>query len=115
MAKPFIRRVLDLSTAHFTQVTLDALWAGDAPASIALEPGDDCAFVIVNVPPVERVVHHVGELHSMGHLNDPIDGERWPADLRAVALVARELGCDFIKIDRDGDVIDGLPVFDESA
>lgn len=96
----FIRRILDISTANLPHSILDALWSGDGPASLAIEHGDDPAFVLLNVPPADDD-------------DDPLDD--WPSSLAAIARVARKNGCDFLKIDRDGEKIDVAAIEGETA
>lgn len=92
-----IRKILDLSTAHFNQATLDLLWAGHHFASLAIQHtiDDDAAYVLLNVPPIAGGDDALLE---------------WPEDLRAAGMKAREFDCDFLKIDRDGDLVDGLEI-----
>lgn len=93
MKSPFIFEVLDISTAHMTQADATQLQENleSFPAYELGEYGWLC---------------YVGELE-----------ENWPmhkvsATLRDIMKQAKELGCDYVRFDRDGREYDDLPKFD---
>jgi hypothetical protein len=89
-----IAKMLILSTAHVTLETSQRLPDG-IEGLIAYEKGEYGWLIYVNAP-------HVVPL---------------PADLQGVRDLARNHGCEWVMLDRDGDVIDALPSYDweESA
>ncbi len=96
-----IRKVLVLSTAHLTPATL---------AHLNATPSDD-----------------------WGHSGNPIDygffmyahderpdwadegPKKCPDDIWAICVKARELGCDYVKLDCDGEILEGLESYDHGT
>jgi hypothetical protein len=92
---PFVFKVLDLSTAHMTPQDNKRLEAE----------------VHEGQAPVYELKAH-GWLVYVGEIED-----NWPAvtmseAFRNVLKEAKELGCDYVRFDRDGRTYEELPVFD---
>ncbi len=90
----YIRRILDISTAHVTAETARMLEDGEAGPTTLQHPRGFGFLVYVPSDP-----------------DEPLD-ENIPDDLKTVMLHAREYNCDWIMFDRDGMVINDLPEFD---
>lgn len=103
---PNVRRVLDLSTAHL-------------PKALGTSP-DQAGEGTIYLSAVDGVV---ADPIKYGYLmwvpDDPDDHaagyddpeEPFPAVVLAVQIYARELGCDWVRFDRDADVADDLPTW----
>ena len=87
---PFIFRVLDISTGHMTRA--DARWLGSHDDLSAYELGE------------------YGWLCYIGEIDDNWSG--MSQEFRTVLMQAKELGCDYVRFDRDGREHDELPSFD---
>lgn len=90
-----VRKFLDLSTAHLTAETRDAIEAHTINGPVYDHP-DGCGWLI---------------WVTVDKDSDIECGE--PPDLVAARDLARGLGCDYILFDSDGPIIDGLPVHDD--
>ncbi|MDL2342519.1 MAG: hypothetical protein QFB87_05600 [Patescibacteria group bacterium] len=88
-----VRRTLVLSTGHLDQDTMD------------------CAFSLKNwISDFEYGAYFtVGNAGEVTPFEDPED---YPADLYACLLFAKQHGCDEVKFDADGPVVEGLNVYD---
>ncbi len=85
-----IRKILVRSTAHLTPATLASLNAGTDQSPYSVDP-----------------VSYGFLLYA--HDERP-DGA--PDDVWAICVKARELGCDYVKLDCDAETLDGLEAFD---
>lgn len=84
---------LDLATGHVSESTMD--WLNKAPCvspAMTIAPYEYGAFVSVPDAPLEHA--------------------DLPEDLRDVLSFARDNGCVVVRLDADGDAVDGLPWFD---
>lgn len=94
-----VGKYLDISTAHFTKDTLAIL-------------GED--YIIIDCVIAHKkyfdgqVVGAFVHVPSEEEENEP--GNIVPSDLKKVFSYARERGCSWLIIDRDGDTIDELPI-----
>lgn len=92
---PVIRKFLDLSTAHLPQHIMNGpLNSFENVVAYDTQYG---ALLWVPDDPQES--------------NDGMD-ESVPAEVLAVQLYARSLGCDYVLFDRDADTDDALPTWD---
>jgi len=98
MTNPFIRKVLDISTGHITFQDNDIL-GGDSPP-IATEPVEAGFLVYLGTDENETLEH----IQEASNVMSPefVNILRWAAVHK----------CDIIKIDRDGELYEGLPTFD---
>jgi len=82
---PFVFKVLDISTGHMTKddsLGLDAnSHSGPAPV---------------------YELHEYGWLVYVGEIEESWPGEDWSEAFRKVLNAAKELGCDYVRFDRDG-------------
>lgn len=90
-----IRKFLDLSTAHLPQSVMEGLSGFENV--VAYTHGEYGAFLWVPDDPQE----------SNDFMDEPI-----PAEVLAVQLYARSLGCDYVMFDRDADTDEALPTWD---
>lgn len=100
-AKPsYVRKVLDISTAHLSPTTATHLQdVVDMELDFPVPIYDKRAVgFMVYVPP------------------DPAEGmggnAEMPADLLTVLMYARSMHCDWVMFDRDGTVIEDLPEYE---
>lgn len=89
-----VLKMLDLSTAHISADTCNALCSAAAPI-IAYEKGEYGVFV------------HVQHTHFIGGDDDPA----MPNDLMDCIQYARERDCTWIMFDRDALKISTLPIY----
>jgi hypothetical protein len=89
-----IFRVMDLSTAHVTKKTMDALAEGSADLTSYGYP--EGAFVHLPTDDLEE------ELEERG----------LPEDLRKVVKFAMDHDCQWVKLDADGEVCGDLPTYE---
>lgn len=89
-----IRRFLDLSTAHISKATNDAL--GQPGTIDTIYTPTEYGFWIYVPTEIEP---------------DEIQRRRIPDDLERLMRYARARDCDYILLDRDGLEEEGLPVF----
>lgn len=88
---------LDCSVSHLSKKTMEMLNQGEQEGlAITIAPYTFGAFVSVPL------------------FNDPGEtiAERLPADLHQVLKFASDRNCIIVRFDTDGDIIDGLPVYD---
>ena len=91
----YVRRILDISTAHVSGRTAELIRCERLHAfAVIFEKGDYGWLVYVPSEPGNE------------------DHPDFPADLKAVMVFARKLDCDWIMFDRDGVILDELPAFD---
>lgn len=95
ISNPFIFQVLDISTCHIQKSEAMQL-ERDIPDN--------------QVPAYELA--EFGWLLYVGELDDNWPEERWSEALRNILKQAAELGCDYVRFDRDGREYDELPRFD---
>lgn len=88
-----IRKVLVLSTSHAKQETMDV-------AELNLNFTGKFEY---------GAYFYVGDLGTVDALNDPED---YPTDLYECLMFAKEHGCDEVKFDCDGPILEGLPTYD---
>lgn len=82
-----ITKMLTISTAHITEETNRLLCDGEVEAAYyALDGG----WLVLSYGPDDSV----------------------PKDLEACLALAEENGCEWLRLDRDGQIVDGLEVFD---
>lgn len=86
-----ILRYLDASTGHLTQKTLNSLNSEDYPYSYQYDEG-----VFISVP----------------ENDDPEAFEKLPKDLRKLLKYAWKNDVQLIRLDRDAEVVDELPVYE---
>jgi hypothetical protein len=99
MTKPFIRKVLDISTGHITFQDNEIL--GGDNTVIACEPVEAGFFVYLGTG--SEALEHIQDVNEAGNMSPAfINILRW----------AVMVGCDIIKIDRDGELYEGLPTFE---
>jgi hypothetical protein len=91
MADLEIEKLIALSSAHVDRVTMEMIAEHDA--GVIAYPNEYGAFL------------WIGELFVL-------DPEKTPEDLAAVIEFARRQDCDWIKLDRDGQVSDELKTYD---
>ena len=84
------RKYLEISTAHLKQKTFEGLNAMEPPYTYEYEEG-----VFISVPAQKET-----------NISD------MPKDLRILLQYAWINGIDLIRMDRDADVIDDIPVYD---
>jgi len=102
---PGVRLWLELSTAHLPAKLREFHTLNQYAAVLAYEmnDGDYSAYqpMLLWVPddPVESASVYDDE-------------DQPPAEVLALQLHARKLGCDYIRFDRDADTVDGLPTFE---
>lgn len=92
MSNPEIAKMLTISTGHVSRETAAKLEHGGACFLSIFAKGEYGWFIFV-----------ARDDDSMGGA---------PPDLAACIAKARALGCDWLCLDRDGDELDGLPVYD---
>jgi len=98
LTDPFIFKVLDVSTGHMTHEDNLGLAANSVDSAKALVP-----------------VYELGEygwLVYIGELDDNWPAEDWSEAFRTVLKKALELGCEYVRWDRDGKKYDELETFD---
>lgn len=93
-AVPGIAKVLTLSTAHVTETTAKKL---------ARYAETDSEM------PVAYDLETYGWLVYTGDMSNETT---WPDDLRTIVAFARNHSCLWIKLDRDGETVDGLPTYE---
>lgn len=84
------RKYLEISTAHLKQKTLEGLSAMEPPYTYEYEEG-----IFMSVP--DKNETNISDM---------------PKDLRILLQYAWINGIDLIRMDRDADVIDDIPVYD---
>jgi hypothetical protein len=95
-----IRKFLDISNAHVSKEARD--WLNEQAA----ENHEDGGY-----PGCWHVASHVfGWWLRAAEPDDAHEG--FPESLLPVCAHAKAAGCDFILLDADAEVIDGLPVYD---
>lgn len=96
MPKLEIHKVLVLSTTHVSEETaamIDAAAAGrDFPFAPEFSRNEGWMFYC--------------------YKPDEVDLSKRPADLVKVMEFARACGCQWVMFDRDGDTVDGLPIYE---
>lgn len=90
---PYIRKVLDLSTAHLPERYGQTLSGVDGVVAHAYEYG---WLLWVPNDPTE----------SSEAMDDEV-----PPEILKIQLYARGLDCDYVLLDRDGDIDDNLPTW----
>lgn len=100
---PNVRRFLDLSTAHLTPSTRDALDALPVPSYA--HPEGYGHFVYM--PDID------GDHDPISEWDEALAAEL--SDLIAVIKLARKLGCNYILFDCDGPECDELPTYDDDG
>lgn len=105
-----IQRTLALSTVHIREETSVKLF--DSNGSLMQWKGELHSTVML------ASVYELGEYGWLLHVLDDAttDDLRMEglSDLADIAELARSLGCDWIRLDRDGPTYDGLPTYDWS-
>ena len=100
-----IGKLLTISTAHISRETADLL-------ELAVKDDTDLSL---------PVVFTKGEYGYVVHISEELTGDRnadlnlysdTPEDLYKCQKLAVENGCDWLVLDRDGDIADGLPVYE---
>lgn len=95
-----IARMLTISTAHISKETADLL-AGDVDFGI-----DVCWGACLSV-------YNKGDYGWLVFADAANTGHPgMPADLAACLRLAQENDCEWLCLDRDGDVVESLPVYD---
>lgn len=91
--------MLDVSSRHIAHGTAGwlAYYEPSRGSDIILQPWFDSGWII-RVPDADEAV--VSTLALQDHRG-----------LAAVLFHARKLGCDYVKLDQDGEVIDGLETY----
>lgn len=84
------RKYLEISTAHLTQKTLEGLNAMESPYTYEYEEG-----IFMSVP--DKNETNISDM---------------PKDLRILLQYTWINGIDLIRMDRDADIIDDIPVYD---
>lgn len=92
---PLIFKVLDISTNHMSREDVDNL---DQEVAGGMAP--------------VYVLKEYGWLIYVGEINDNWPGEQWSEAFLNVLKLAADLGCDYVRWDRDGLIYDELPFFD---
>jgi hypothetical protein len=92
-----IAKILTLSTAHVTSETCNEYLPFGNPLT-AYPKGEYGWFIFAGEP---DAYHHERK----------VEGDV-PADLMAALDLARQQGCDWLCLDRDGDETEELPTFD---
>ena len=95
---PNIRRFLDLSTAHLSVAARDRL---DQRSEFASVYEGDCGYF----------AHCQEDPDAPGQVT--ADDER-PTELTAIFSYAIALGCEYVLFDRDAEIDEKLPTFDEA-
>jgi hypothetical protein len=90
---PFVFKVLDLSTVHMTEEDAEKLNPCSGIQSLSYELGE------------------YGWLIYIGEMKENWGDEMSEAFMNALKE-AKELGCDYVRFDRDGRTYEELPVFD---
>jgi hypothetical protein len=95
MKDPFIFEVLDISTCHLTNDDADRLTLNDSEKTLGLPAYtlDEYGWLV-----------YIGET-----------GDNWgnmSPEFKEIMKQASELGCDYIRFDRDGREYDDLPKFE---
>lgn len=91
--EPYIFKVLDISTGHITE--------------------DDAKRLEANEDRITAYsLHEYGWLVYIGEIIENWPKKYWSPAFRKVLRVAKELGCEYVRFDRDGTEYDGLPKFD---
>jgi len=93
MKDPFIFRVLDICTCHMTL--------------------EDARMLEENIRDLSAYeLGEYGWLCYVGEISDNWNTDGWSEAFVNVLKKAKELGCDYVRFDRDGREYDELPVFD---
>ena len=87
-----IRKMLDLSTAHITQDTADAINRGIGAFTHRMVAKTHCGFLLTTTEQIEET--------------------DCPVDLKTCLIYARLLGCDYILFDADGFVDTHLQTYE---
>lgn len=95
MTHPQVRRVLDISTAHIRPQT-SVMLSDEIEQSLGVSP------VIAESLTFGWLVY-VPEGPDHGFI---------PKELRDCFTLARSLDCDWVRLDPDGAIVDGLPIYD---
>ena len=93
-----IGKYLDLSVAHFTVKTLEALYTGDGNVTD-----------VISYPKYDKEAKET--FGAFVHVPDDLDECKMPRDLKKVLEYAQKKGCYWLQIDRDAEVIPDLPVY----
>jgi hypothetical protein len=105
-SRAVVHRYLDLSTSHLDAETAFAMSEGSA-----IPQADDAECFVSYQAITSR-----DDGEQYGHLVPvlmPEDGEKhWPQCMRDCLALARELGCDYIRFDRDAETAAGLPFYE---
>lgn len=88
-----ILKYLDISTGYVSRNTMELL-ESCRPCGMTVAPYEFGAFV--SVPPLEQLIEESDA----------------PDDLKMVLTFARKHGCDVVRLDSDGGLVDGLPYFE---
>ena len=93
-SNPRVRTFLDLSTAHLTEETR-LRWANGE---------------------FDKFLTYVADPYGWWLWTGSEEGllQQVPADIHAVVAYARNLGCDWIKFDRDAEIVNDLPVYESN-
>lgn len=92
-----VHKYLDLSTGHLDRATAMAMD----------EPYDGLPTRLVVIPVTRD--DEFGWLVPTCGFDDEAD---WPQCMKDCVALARKLGCDYIRFDRDADATDELPFYD---
>jgi hypothetical protein len=110
MNKPFIRKVLDISTAHITETDNEVLRGKFVSGfyilatPIACDPIDGGFYVYLGLGNDAQEV--INDLCSI-----PDDGPKLSSAFMSILNWAKNLECDIIKFDCDGTIYDDLTQF----
>lgn len=99
-----VHRYLDLSTSHLDLHTAARMEEGE---SLMEGDGEDVCYQQVTDPSDGELYAHI-----VAVLEPREDEARWPQCIRSALALARSLGCDYIRFDRDGQITNALPVYD---
>ena len=83
--------MLDISTAHISQETSKIL-AENSPDNYILSIPFEYGWIV--------------------YANELFEGDKKPEDLRTVIKYAQRKGCEWIKLDSDGDLVPELPEYE---
>ncbi len=100
-----IIKVLDLSTSHLPEKVMNEP-LNSIDGVIAYEHGEYGYLLWVPDDPQEHADDYPNPADD-----DASSDEGVPAEVLAVQLYARSLGCDYVLFDRDGDTDDALPTW----
>lgn len=107
-SKPLILSMLDLSTAHLQLLTADMLHGITHRHPSCLKLSKEQGWPVAYSKEEFGYFIHVDEEQSWKD-----DDSELPEDLKAILRYAFSLGCAWINLDRDGEVMNGvLPVYE---